>query len=157
PVLPQVGPSVSNLPYTLSSTTPENEIRKTICPASPKAAFSPSDTSFCGEGQNCIYFTDQSLNNPTSWRWIFKGGHPDSSSAQNPSNICYDMPGTYQVTLIASNSAGSDSLTITLTKQSTLVSSASAGTILCRDGSTNVTVSAAGGASPYSGTGTFSK
>ena len=57
---------------------------------------------------HCICFTDNSLNNPTSWKWSFAGASPDSAITENPCNICYSIPGKYQVRLIASNIRGND-------------------------------------------------
>ncbi|MEO8087257.1 MAG: PKD domain-containing protein [Bacteroidota bacterium] len=67
-----------------------------------------SDTSLCQE--ECINFTDQSTNNPVSWHWYFPGGNPSFSFLQNPSQVCYSTPGTYDVSLVVSNSNGTDSL-----------------------------------------------
>lgn len=79
----------------------------------PVAGFSISDTEICaGE---CVSFTDQTTNSPTSWLWDFSPNQPGSSTDQNPSNICYAAPGTYQVTLIAANADGSDTVTHSLT------------------------------------------
>src|SRR6185436_7973417 len=64
------------------------------------------------ETGKCIDFTDQSLNSPTSWQWFFPGATPDTSTKQNPTNICYTVPGTYAVTLIVTNSGGSDTLNV---------------------------------------------
>ncbi|HYV95566.1 MAG TPA: PKD domain-containing protein [Chitinophagales bacterium] len=69
---------------------------------------SASDTFLCEN--YCINFTDQSSNNPSSWQWIFNGGSPDTSSIQNPTNICYSVPGTYDVVLITTNANGVDTL-----------------------------------------------
>lgn len=71
-------------------------------------AFSSSDSSVCEKF--CISFSDFSANNPQSWQWLFPGGIPSSSTDQNPSSICYNIPGIYSVTLITSDSAGSDTL-----------------------------------------------
>jgi hypothetical protein len=60
--------------------------------------------------QSCLSFTDQSLNNQSSWQWIFEGGIPVTSSDQNPLGICYNIPGFYDVTLITTNANGSDTL-----------------------------------------------
>jgi PKD repeat protein len=73
--------------------------------AVPTAAFSSDDSSYCGE--HCFNFTDLSPNSPTSWAWSFPGALPDTSNDQNPQQICYSTPGTYTVTLVASNSTGS--------------------------------------------------
>ncbi len=76
----------------------------------PVVNFVASDTAFCEE--SCIDFTDLSSNSPTGWQWLFPGASPDTSTAQNPNMICYSAPGTYDVTLIATNGSGSDTLTL---------------------------------------------
>jgi PKD repeat protein len=47
-----------------------------------------------------------------SYIWTFSGASPNTSSDQNPANICYNTPGTFPVSLIAINTATSDTLTI---------------------------------------------
>ncbi len=74
----------------------------------PHSAFQSSDTTICQKF--CIDFFDQSSNSPVSWQWIFDGGTPASSTDQNPAQICYNNPGVYDVTLITTNSYGSDTL-----------------------------------------------
>lgn len=59
---------------------------------------------------NSVHFSDSSTNNPTSWLWAFQGGNPSTSAAQNPT-VSYATAGTYNVSLIATNSKGSDTLT----------------------------------------------
>jgi gliding motility-associated-like protein len=72
----------------------------------PEADFAANEASICaGE---CIDFTDMSTNTPTSWSWTFTGSSTPASSSQNPTGICYNTPGTYNVTLEASNAGGSD-------------------------------------------------
>jgi PKD repeat protein len=71
----------------------------------PVADFSASATTIT-EGQS-VTFTDTSTNNPTSWSWTFEGGTPSTSTDQNPT-ITYNTEGTYDVTLTATNSGGSD-------------------------------------------------
>jgi PKD repeat protein len=78
----------------------------------PKASFTSSDTTFCNEAGMCIDFYDHSFGSPVSWQWSFPGAIPNSSTQQNPLNICYTQPGTYPVTLIVSNSAGTDTLRV---------------------------------------------
>ncbi|MCP4214338.1 MAG: PKD domain-containing protein, partial [bacterium] len=71
----------------------------------PVAAFTASATTVTvGDS---VSFTDQSSNAPTSWAWSFAGGTPTSSTSQNPS-VTYNTAGSYQVSLTASNSGGSD-------------------------------------------------
>lgn len=75
----------------------------------PIAAFYNNLNLVC-EGTT-INFSDASWNGPvTSWSWDFPGGTPSTSTAQNPS-VQYNAPGTYNVTLTVSNSAGTDSYT----------------------------------------------
>ncbi len=76
----------------------------------PVAEFTASSTTI-NAGQS-VTFSDQSTNAPTSWSWSFTGGTPSSSTQQNPS-ITYNTPGTYTVTLTASNTIGSDTETKT--------------------------------------------
>ncbi len=59
------------------------------------------------EAGESITFTDLSTNNPTSWAWSFAGGDPSTSDISNPV-VTYNTPGTYDVSLIAANSAGND-------------------------------------------------
>lgn len=83
-------------------------------PATPPVAnFSISDDEICVG--DCINFTDLSTNVPTSWQWDFTPNQPNTSTDQNPTGICYTAPGTYQVTLIATNADGSDTITQALT------------------------------------------
>jgi len=57
-----------------------------------------------------VNFKDLSSGVPTFWNWSFPGGQPATSAEKNPSGISYDLPGIYDVQLIAGNSAGSDTL-----------------------------------------------
>jgi len=59
----------------------------------------------------CTNFTNLS-NNATSYLWSFTGAVPPLSTDVNPQNICYNIPGIYPVTLIATNANGSDTLTL---------------------------------------------
>lgn len=76
----------------------------------PDVALSASDSAFCEK--QCIDFYDLSTNNPTSWQWYFPNASPDTSTLQNPVNICYNAYGTFDVSLVACNGAGCDSLVI---------------------------------------------
>ncbi|PDH47300.1 MAG: hypothetical protein CND86_03700 [Bacteroidetes bacterium MED-G21] len=51
-----------------------------------------------------------SLSSITGYQWTFEGGSPSSSTNENPS-VTYIQPGTYDVTLTVTNSAGSNTLT----------------------------------------------
>jgi PKD repeat protein len=67
-------------------------------------------TPLSGTGPLSVVFTDASTNTPTSWAWTFGDG--GTSTAQNPSHS-YTTAGTYTVVLVATNSAGSNTLTRT--------------------------------------------
>ncbi len=82
-----------------------------FCYEAPLVSFASSDTVFCAK--KCLDFYDLSTNNPTNWYWSFPGAVPSFSTVQNPTNICYNAYGTFDVTLVASNPYGSDSLTVT--------------------------------------------
>jgi hypothetical protein len=77
--------------------------------AIPFSSFSTPDPLICEKF--CIDYEDQSTTNPTAWQWSFPGGVPSSSNDQDPTNICYDIPGVYDVTLIVTTSSGTDTIT----------------------------------------------
>ncbi|MCX6243586.1 MAG: C10 family peptidase [Bacteroidetes bacterium] len=82
---------------------------KTSSTSNLSADFIASKTSVrAGEK---ISFTDQSSGSPTSWSWSFPGGFPVDAYVQNPVDIRYDTPGTYDVTLRISDGSGTDSIT----------------------------------------------
>ena len=72
----------------------------------PVANFEGNPTQGCAP--LTVQFTDQSTNNPTSWSWTFGDG--GTSTAQYPS-YTYANPGTYTVSLTASNQFGFDTKT----------------------------------------------
>ena len=78
-------------------------------PGQPSADFTANPTTV--DMGNTVQFTDNSVGSPTSWSWTFTGGTPSSSTAQNPV-VTYSTPGTYDVTLTATNAYGSDTKTI---------------------------------------------
>ncbi|KAF0195202.1 MAG: hypothetical protein FD166_3063 [Bacteroidetes bacterium] len=76
--------------------------------APPIANFSGNPSSILtGES---VTFSDISAGNPTSWQWTFEGGTPSASSLENPV-VTYNSPGTFAVTLVATNANGSDTET----------------------------------------------
>ncbi len=82
------------------------------CAASvpPVASFTAASTSVCA-GQS-IAFTDNSTNSPTSWAWTFAGPTTLTSASQSPT-MTFATAGTYSVTLVATNSAGSNTSAVT--------------------------------------------
>jgi PKD repeat protein len=75
----------------------------------PVADLSVSDNKITEGGS--VTFSDLSANYPDSRLWLFEGGTPETSSLKNPV-VTYNSAGTFDVTLIASNSNGSDTLYI---------------------------------------------
>jgi monoamine oxidase len=71
-------------------------------PGTPTADFAASVTS--GSAPLVVDFTDMSSQTPTGWSWDF--GDTGTSGSQHPSHQ-YDTPGTYSVSLDASNASGS--------------------------------------------------
>jgi hypothetical protein len=57
-----------------------------------------------------IQLMDSSYNMPTAWQWFMTGATPSNSSQQNPV-ITYNTPGTFTVSLQASDSFGVSSFT----------------------------------------------
>lgn len=79
----------------------------------PAAAFSPVNGSSVCAGQQKS-FTNQSTNSPTSYQWSFQGGTPSTSTVANPT-VVYSQPGQYTVSLTATNGAGSNTTSQTIT------------------------------------------
>ena len=71
----------------------------------PFALFTAENTEACAPHQ--VQFINQSSENTTDFQWTFEGGEPATSTEVAPL-VSYNTPGVYQVTLIASNAAGSD-------------------------------------------------
>lgn len=57
-----------------------------------------------------VDFSDNSVGNPTTWQWSFPGASTSSSTQQNPQGIAYATSGTFNITLIACNQFGCDTL-----------------------------------------------
>lgn len=73
----------------------------------PIAAFEISDSVACAPVE--LQFTNTSLGTPTSFSWFFPGATPDQSSDENPL-VVYDSSGVYNVTFIAENADGNDTV-----------------------------------------------
>lgn len=86
----------------------------------PDIDFSADRTVICPGG--CIELTDNSTSNGTitAWHWSLPGGQavgealPDTSTMQNPT-VCYQTPGTYNITLSATDQEGESAITKTIT------------------------------------------
>jgi PKD repeat protein len=89
----------------------------TIAGSAPIAAFSSDIAAGCA-GMT-VQFNDHSAGDPSGWEWTFEGGNPATSIEQNPM-VTYALPGTYSVTLTASNIFGGNSTQLTNYIQVTL-------------------------------------
>jgi PKD repeat protein len=72
----------------------------------PVAMFSANNQLCPG---TCTDFQNLSTN-ATSFLWLFPGSATVSSTDENPTNICYNTPGSYDVTLIATGPGGTDTI-----------------------------------------------
>jgi CSLREA domain-containing protein len=84
-------------------------------PTAPTAGFDWSQRN----GSLTVDFDDTSTGNATSWSWSF--GDTFGSDERNPSHA-YLLPGTYEVTLTATNANGSNSLTKNIDVQTSATS-----------------------------------
>jgi len=57
-----------------------------------------------------VNFYDRSARGAETWKWFFEGAEPSTSDSKNPSGILYPRCGRFNVTCIAGNSNGSDTL-----------------------------------------------
>ena len=71
----------------------------------PTADFTLDDNNGCAPFT--VSPTDNSASSIDSWYWIADGATPDTSVSQTPTFV-YDNEGTYTITLIVTNEAGSD-------------------------------------------------
>ena len=78
--------------------------------SAPKVTFTASMTNFV-VGCGGVAFTSEAAPEVTSWAWNFGGGAP-ASTLQNPT-VSFTTPGTYTISLTATNAAGSTTFTRT--------------------------------------------
>ncbi len=90
--------------YTYGETEDYQVVIQSSTSLPPVADFTANSTTICAG--STVTFTDLSTNTPASWAWTFTGGSPSSSTSQNPT-VVYNASGTYDVTLVATNSFGS--------------------------------------------------
>jgi hypothetical protein len=82
-------------------------------PPPPPPTVIPPNADFSATASGLsVRFADASSNGPTAWRWQFGDG--TTSTQQSPTHA-YARPGTYTVSLTASNSAGDDTIVQSVT------------------------------------------
>jgi len=89
--------------------TPDSLCSGYCSPQLPVALFSAPNHICPG---TCTDFVNLS-SGASSYQWNFPGGNPSVSTDISPAGICYTTPGSYNVTLIASNGVSYDTLTLT--------------------------------------------
>ncbi|MBK6408935.1 MAG: T9SS type A sorting domain-containing protein [Flavobacteriales bacterium] len=94
--------------FTMAGGDSANHIAKWHLPEAPVATFSVGSPTLCPN--ECTSFTDNSPNGVSTRAWSFPGGTPATSTDSMPT-ICYELPGTYFVTLTVTNAGGSDTAT----------------------------------------------
>jgi PKD repeat protein len=100
---------------TLSATNACGTVTSTqtvTVATAPSSGFTVSSNTGCAP--LALQITNTSSTNATSYEWQFPGGTPSSSTAQNPANLEYALPGTYTITLTVSNAAGTSTSTQTI-------------------------------------------
>jgi gliding motility-associated-like protein len=75
----------------------------------PEAKFSVNLDSICSG--SCVQLQDSSTNFTNTWLWICDGANPNSSQLANPI-FCFANAGRYNITLIAKNIYGNDTVTV---------------------------------------------
>ena len=109
-------PGTFTVTQTVSNDAGSDSAAKTVTvlplPPNPPIASFTVPTAVVPVNQP-LRFTDTSTGDPTEWRWDF-GDNGPRSTAQSPVRP-FDMPGTYTVTLTASNAGGSDSTSLIVT------------------------------------------
>lgn len=115
------------------------------CLPVPVASFSMSPSTVCPN--DVISLLDNSTGGATSWAWQMAGATPSSSVLHNP-NISFPGPGTYTVSLVATNGFGpSAPVTQTVTvKPAPNVTTSANNTLICNG---NSAVLLASGANTY--------
>ncbi|MCE3297352.1 MAG: hypothetical protein K0R65_3066 [Crocinitomicaceae bacterium] len=110
----------------------------------PAAEFSASATSICAGDQ--VTFTNNTTGVTGTYAWTLNGGTPSTSTSASPV-VTFNTPGTYAISLAATNSGGTDTETktnyITVKARPTITGTASAS----RCGTGPITL----GATPSSG------
>jgi PKD repeat protein len=117
PVHTYLSPGTYTVTLTASNAGGSNSVTQTDYIAVSAASITPPTASFNGTPSSgsaplTVRFTDSSINGPIVWQWNFGDGNTTNSTVKNPVHT-YLAPGTYTVSLTASNAGGSNSVTQT--------------------------------------------
>lgn len=99
------GPYTVKLKIENLCGTDSTEHQITIQGMAPVADFIADQVNI--DQGDSVHFTDLSSYTPDTWSWLFEGGTPSSSGIQNPV-VQYNTAGSFYVTLIATNSFGTN-------------------------------------------------
>ncbi len=115
----------------------------------PVASLAIVDNTICRN--TSTGFTSTSSGSPTSYNWTFEGGSPATSTAQNPQNISYTNPGSYDVVLTVSSANGSNTYTCTdcMTVYALPTVTLTGTNPVCNNGQTGSVTSSVAGVGPY--------
>ncbi|MCC6372519.1 MAG: T9SS type A sorting domain-containing protein [Bacteroidia bacterium] len=87
--------------FWANSTNDHNSYN--LVSAAPVSSFSVATATICVGSP--VVLMDNSSNNPTSWNWQMPGAITSSASVNNPT-VVYNNPGSYTISLTASNASG---------------------------------------------------
>lgn len=101
----------------------------------PIASFNLSSSSVCqgnctSIAENSINATDQPIN---SWTWTVNptNGAPIIDNVQNPATVCWNTPGTYDITLTVSDGINTDDTTVQIIVLEEIQLDLGADTVIC--------------------------
>jgi hypothetical protein len=128
-----------------------NSSSATLTVSAPIMSLASQTNNLCFNGATGIASVNAATGGAGSYIYDWTPGIPTGDGTTTISGL---TSGTWTCTV--TDAAGcTATTTVNITSPSQMVPSASAGTIACNGGATSVSVTATGGTSPYSGTGTF--
>jgi PKD repeat protein len=117
----------------------------------PVAAFTANGTDIC-TGEMVNYTNNSTPASGVTYAWTFEGGNPGISSSENPT-VTYNSAGTFDVTLVVTNSAGNNTSNqtnyITVEPSPSASASSTAENLWTGGNNGTATVVASGGTPPY--------
>lgn len=96
-----------------SGVTDDTTLQIVVAACNPTADFAVIDT-ICAGTPFTVTDASTSPSGILTWDWVMTGGTPAASILQNPGNIAYNLPGSYDITLTVTDATGSDDTTLTV-------------------------------------------